>query len=163
MSSLPLAICLPSGLKNTLNILLSCPPKFYVYFPSKRFQILIVLSLLPLAICLPSGLNITLVIIFSCPSNFYVYFPSKRFQILIVLSSLPLAICLPSGLNTTLVIIFSCPSKICYPKSTPPKLVLKKVQDSIFDRSKRALVRSHSEKVQLMNTLRFRITFGHLS
>ena len=79
-----------------------------------------------------------------------------------VLSPLPLAINLPSGLKATLLIESLCPSSIFKPKSSPVKLDFINKQDYIVDRSSLTFERSHSEKVQSRNTLRFKIAFEKL-
>ena len=85
-----------------------------------------------------------------------------KLQTLIVISSLPLAINLPSGLKATLLTILVCPSSIFKPKSSPVKLDFINKQDYIVDRSSLTFERSHSEKVQSRNTLRFKIAFEKL-
>jgi hypothetical protein len=60
LSLLPVASCLPSGLKATLLTALLWPCKVAVHVPLTRSHTLAVLSLLPVASCLPSGLKATL-------------------------------------------------------------------------------------------------------
>ena len=103
LSSLPLTIHLPSGLKATELTDSSCPCKGCPRaWPVVASQIRIVLSALLLTIHLSSGLKATEIIVPSCPDKgFPMDLPVVAFQSRMVLSLLPLIIRLPSRLKAT--------------------------------------------------------------
>ena len=68
LSTLPLAICLPSGDHATANTHSECPLSVRSSFPLAASQIFTELSSLPLAMCLPSGDHTTEFTLPECPS-----------------------------------------------------------------------------------------------
>ena len=99
LSSLPLTIRFPSGLKLTLLTSTACPLSVSAAWPVWASQTFSVLSQLPLTIRFPSGLKLTLVTTLECPSSVSVSWPVWASQTFSVPSLLPLTIRFPSGLD----------------------------------------------------------------